>query len=126
MPFQYSTIIKKIDEIPNQENKEIVYEFLEYMKYNNSSENHQINNLKSIIIFAKYIDIDIRFYDITDKDQIISFLNTKRKLLTEDPDKKWIATWNNYLNRIRLFYRWLYNKDKKIDNEYWEHLIFSK
>ena len=23
------------------------------------------------------------------------------------PDKKWITTWNHYLNRIRLFFRWL-------------------
>ena len=46
MPFQYSTIIKKIDEIPNEENKKVVYEFLEYMRNNGSSENHQINNLK--------------------------------------------------------------------------------
>ena len=58
------------------------------MKYNDSSENHQINNLKCIIIFAKYLPRDIKFYDITDKDQITSFLNTKRKLQSEDPDKK--------------------------------------
>ena len=88
MPFQYSTIIKKIDEIPNVENRKIVYEFLEYMKYNGSSENHQINNLKCIIIFAKYLSRDIKFYDITDKDQITSFLNTKRKLQSEDPRQK--------------------------------------
>ena len=48
MPFQYSTIIKKIDEIVNKENRKIVNEFLEYMRFNNSSENHQINNLKCL------------------------------------------------------------------------------
>ena len=126
MPFQYSTIIKKIDEIANEENKKVVYEFLEYMINNGSSENHQINNLKCMINFAKYLSKDVKFYDIKDKDQIISFLNTKRKLLSEDSDKKWIATWNNYLNRIRLFYRWFYNKDKKIESEYWETPDFLK
>lgn len=126
MPFQYSTIIKKIDEIPNEENRKVVYEFLEYMINNGSSENHQINNLKCIINFAKYLSENITFYDIKDKDQIVSFLNTKRKLLSEDLDKKWIATWNNYLNRIRLFYRWLYNKDKKVESEYWETPTFLK
>ena len=30
------------------------------------------------------------------------------------------------MNRIRLFYRWLYNKDKKIENEYWETTDFLK
>ena len=28
MPFQYSTIIKKINEIPHEENRKTVYEFL--------------------------------------------------------------------------------------------------
>lgn len=108
MPFQYSTIVKKIEEIPNEKNRKIVYDFLEYMKYNDfleymkyngSSENHQINNLKCILIFAKYLSDNIKFYDITEKDQIITFLNNKRKLQSEDPDKKWITTWNNYLNK---------------------------
>ena len=26
-----------------------------------------------------------------------------------DPDKKWITTWNDYLWRIKYFYRWFYN-----------------
>ena len=51
MPFKYSTIIKKVNEIPNAENRKIGYEFLEYMKYNDSSENHQLNNLKCIITY---------------------------------------------------------------------------
>lgn len=126
MPFQYSTIIKKIDEIPSEENKKVVYEFLEYMKYNSSSENHQINNLKCIINFAKYLNENIKFYDIKDKSQILSFLDTKRKLNPEDSDKRWISTWNNYLNRIRLFYRWLYNKKRKVESEYWETPEFIK
>jgi len=121
VPFQYLTIIKKIDEISNEWNRKIVYEFLEYMRNNSSSENYQINNLKCIINFAKYL-----FDDIKDKKQVILFLNTKRKVQTEDPEKKWIATWNNYLNRIRLFYRRLYNKDKKVESEYWETPDFLK
>lgn len=40
----------------------------------------------------------------------------KRKTDSEDPDKKWITTWNDYLWRIKYFYRWLYNaKDKGTD-----------
>ncbi len=58
MPFQYSTIVKKIEVIPNGDNREIVYEFLDYMINNGSSENHQINNLKCIINFAKYLAQD--------------------------------------------------------------------
>jgi len=30
----------------------------------------------------------------------------------EDPDEKWITTWNDYLWRIKYFYRWTYNIKK--------------
>jgi hypothetical protein len=33
------------------------------------------------------------------KDQILEFLNTKVKSYDEDPKKRWIPTWNNYLNK---------------------------
>jgi integrase/recombinase XerD len=36
-------------------------------------------------------------------------LDTKIKSLEEDPDKKCIITWNDYLGRIKYFMRWLYN-----------------
>jgi hypothetical protein len=50
--LKLSTTIGKIQTIPNPKNIEIVNEFLEYMKINGSSENHQNNNLKVVIIFG--------------------------------------------------------------------------
>jgi hypothetical protein len=88
------------------------------MKNNRSSENHQINNLKCIINFEKWLD-KRSFNEITHQDQITAFLNTKVKSKDEDPEQKWITTWNNYLNRIRLFYRWLNNRDRNSDTSYW-------
>jgi hypothetical protein len=35
-----------------------------------------------------------------------AFLDTKVMSREEDPDKKWITTWNHYLNGVRLFFRW--------------------
>ena len=125
MPFQYSTIVKKIDEVSNETNRKLIYEFLEYMKNNRSSENHQINNLKCIINLAKWLDCTA-FNGVTHRNQITSFLDTKVKSKDEDPDEKWITTWNNYLNRIRLFYRWLHNKDKNLDTNYWQTPVFMQ
>ena len=48
-------------------------------------------------------------YDVKTKEEIVSFLNTKIKESNLDPDKKWITTWNDYLWRIKYFFRWLHN-----------------
>jgi hypothetical protein len=127
MPFKLSTTIGKIQNIPNSKNIEIINEFLEYMRSNGSSEHHQNNNLKVVITFGNFIGKDISFLDLTKKEQILEFLNTKVKNYDEDPDKRWITTWNNYLNRLRLFYRWLYNHDKDtVDHENWQTPEFIK
>lgn len=82
------------------------------MKSNGTSESYQKNNLKTIISFGKWLD-DNNFYEITKKEQIITFLDTKIKNTEIDPDKRWITTWNDYLARIKFFIRWLYNHYKK-------------
>ena len=71
------------------------------MKSNGASERHQNNNLKALIAFANFLGTDTTFFDIQLKEQIISFLDTKIKNSEEDPDKKWITTWNDYLWRIK-------------------------
>ena len=62
----------------------------------------------------------LTFYDIKRKDQITAFSDTKIKSIEEDPDRKWITTWSDYLNDIMYFFRWLYNAKEKIENEYKE------
>ena len=126
MPLKLSTTIGKIQNLPNSKNIEIINDFLEYMRNNGSSEHHQNNNLKVVISFGNFIDKDKSFYDINKKEQILEFLNTKVKHYDIDPDKRWITTWNNYLNRLRLFYRWLYNHSNDIDHENWQTPEFIK
>ena len=126
MPLKLSTTIGKIQQVSNTKNIEIIYEFHKYMKSNGSSEHHQNNNLKVVIAFGNFIGKDNSFYDINKKDQVLGFLNTKLKRYEEDPDRRWITTWNNYLNRLRLFYRWLYNHNKDMDHENWQTPEFIK
>ena len=38
-------------------------------------------------------------------------MDTKIKANEQDPDKRWITTWNDYLGRIKYFFRWLHNYD---------------
>lgn len=104
-----ATIVKKINPtIRNHKNASIILDFYKYMQEKGSSENHQVNNLKVVMDFAKFLG-PVSFYDVKKREQLISFLNTKIKTHDIDPDEKWITTWNHYLNRIKLFARWLYN-----------------
>jgi integrase/recombinase XerD len=117
MPVKLSTTVKKIQSIRNPDNLALVNDYYQYIKDNGSSDSHQNNILKAIISFANFVGPDISFTDINRKEQIISFLSSKIKNEAQDPDKKWITTWNDYLGRIKHFMRWLYNQKYKEQNK---------
>ena len=100
--MKLKTTIERINEIPNSKNLELVNNFREYTESNGCSE-HQENNIKVVSAFCHFLGKDKCFYDIKNKGQILEFLDTKIKPLDQDPDKRWITTWNNYLNRLKLF-----------------------
>ena len=110
MPQKLTTIINNISRLPNNINSSIIQEFHRYMQSSGCSERNQNNNLKAIIAFANFIGPDTSFYDIHSSEQILCYLNTKIKNTEQDPEEKWITTWNDYLNRIKLFFRWLANR----------------
>jgi len=82
-----STIVEKINLVPNKENSSIIYDFYNYMQEKGSSENHQVNNLKVVLDLANFIGSNVTFYNIQRKEHIISFLNTKIKNSDIDPEK---------------------------------------
>ena len=55
MPAKLSTLLGGIKNFTNKENADLIYKFYEFMKSNSSSENHVINNLKSIINFENFL-----------------------------------------------------------------------
>jgi hypothetical protein len=93
MPAKLTTTLNKIRTVPNPIKAEIIGEFYVYMKGNDVSENHQNNCLKVVIAFANFLGTNITFYDMKNREQIITFLDTKVKSREQDPDKKWITTW---------------------------------
>src|SRR4030095_12828055 len=74
----------------------------------------------------------LSFHEVKKRDQIISFLGNKIKSVEEDPERRSITTWNHYLNRTRLFFRWFHNyySQEKNSNthgyEDWETPEFCK
>ena len=117
MPAKLTTTVSNIDKkIKNQVNKELIKEFYIYLKDLDTSKSYQNGLLKVLIRYTEYLGPEVTFYQIQDREQIIKYLDLKRKAVEEDFDKKWITTWNDYLWRLKYFYRWLYNaKGKGVD-----------
>jgi len=113
MPMKLSTTINTITSIPNSTNAELLSEFHQYMKANGTSESYQNGNLKIMIYFAKFLGPSVDLSSINKKEHILAFLDTKIKDSVADPDKRWIRTWNDYLQRIKYFIRWLWNCKQK-------------
>ena len=123
MPTKLATTVKKIDEMQNNENAELIRKFHEFMISNQSSERHQNNNLKAIISFSHHLESSVHFQHIDTNKEILFFLNSKIKSKEEDPEQKWITTWNDYMHRIKHFLRWVHNccsQDSSLSMEDWK------
>src|SRR5580765_5347526 len=107
MPATLSTVIKNItNKIPNPKNSSIVQDYYEFMKESGNSERYIKDCLKCMISFSVYLDSnDISL--VKNKETILNYQKSKERDVQTDPDKKWITTWNDYLGRIKKFYRWL-------------------
>jgi integrase/recombinase XerD len=129
MPATLSCTISKITTISNKVNAGIISEYHQYMRDNGASERHQNNALKAVIGYAKFLGENTTFYDINEKEQITAYLDTKIKIAEEDPDRKWITTWNDKLHRIKHLFRWLHNQRGKqvtIPISNWKTPTFAK
>ncbi len=111
MSIKITTLLKKIDLLHNQDNASVIMYFYDYMREKGSSENHIMNNLKVIIEYVNYLN-ETKLYEVDKREHIVPFLNIKIKDGSTDPDKRWITTWNHYLNRLKLFFRWLHSYHK--------------
>jgi integrase/recombinase XerD len=97
MPTKLATLVSKIQNIPNQYNSQIIYEFYQFMKENGASEKHITNELHTMLYYATFLGPDSCLLDINRREQVVAFLNTKQKDETTDPGKRWITTWNDYI-----------------------------
>jgi integrase/recombinase XerD len=109
LPVKLTTTIQNIEtKVSNSYNRELILRFYEYLRNIDTSENYQNGVIKAIIHFSEFFGSS-DFNTISKKEEILKFLDSKRKSIREDPEQKWITTWNDYLWRIKYFYRWLYN-----------------
>jgi hypothetical protein len=104
MTAELTTTIRNIENtLSNEENVETILQFFELMKKIGTSERYQNNNLKAITAYSK-ISLAFYFFGASKRQNLAYIFGYKNKVVKEDPDKRWITTWNAYLGRIEYFY----------------------
>jgi hypothetical protein len=114
IPIKLSTTLSNIDKVHNLENAKTIKEFYQYMKNSGAGDKHINNNLKIVLSLSNYLDPNLSLGEIKGQ-EIVQFLDSKIKPIELDPDKKWITTWNVYLNHLKYFFRWFYNENVKVE-----------
>jgi integrase/recombinase XerD len=115
MPTKLKDTLEKVKKLEDKSNSDLLIEFYEYLRVVRTSDRYQSDILKVLVKFSEFTNGNLT--NIQNKQQVIAFLNTKMKNKEEDPEEKWITTWNDYLWRIKYFYRWLYNIKNKDNSD---------
>jgi site-specific recombinase XerD len=97
--------------ISNENASTIVGYILAMITETNASDNYRKDTIRLLCSFSKYTK-DKSFRSIT-REEVISFLNARRKPESSDPLHKWIGTYNLYLMYLTRFFRWLYFPSKE-------------
>ena len=116
MPQKLETVLKHVEEISNDVNRQLIKDYHKYLVSRDTRTIYQKDNVKLIYMFAKFIGESKTLHDIKDQETIVAFLDTEEKSKEEDPEQRWTTTWNDYLWRLKMFYRWLYNVKIKENN----------
>ena len=93
MPAKLTTTVNNIEiKVANITNRNLITEFYNYLTNIDTSENYQNGLLKVIIRYAEHLGPNVTFNKMKDKKEIMKFLDLKKKIEGEDPDKKRIRT----------------------------------
>ncbi|MGB8936679.1 MAG: hypothetical protein WCC17_16420, partial [Candidatus Nitrosopolaris sp.] len=115
----------------SEANRIILNDFYQYMLSKDLKSEHHITNLLILLISLDkfYGPSGLPFTSISSKEQILTFLDHQQKdgkwvKRERDIDGRYITSFNFYLGLLRVFFRWLFNKDKP--DEDWETPPFLK
>ncbi len=97
----------------NKENALTICDYISCLKSEiNPSDSYRKNNILLLCNFSIFFKNDKSklFKEVT-RENILSFLDSFRKIESVDPLHKWIGTYNQYRIQLMRFFKWLYNPD---------------
>jgi len=118
MTSKPQTILKQIQELENPSHSKSFLDFYEWLI---DEEDSSIRNATNYLTVLRLFSVDNASENLDDitKEDVLKFLDKRRKSSDDDPDKKWMRTWNDYFSRLIGFYKWLTNRDSNTDREDW-------
>ncbi|MDQ6862262.1 MAG: hypothetical protein M3044_00410 [Thermoproteota archaeon] len=100
----------------SKEKAAIIANYIMSMKTEtNLSDNYRRSIIISLSRFSVFFKDHKSFKSMTRED-ILSFLDSFRKIESVDPMHKWIGTYNTYRIHLMRFFKWLYFPDIAQDN----------
>ena len=103
----------------NKENALTICDYISTLKSEiNPSDGYRKNNILLLCTFSIFFKNakSKQFKDVTRED-ILSFLDSLRKIESVDPLHKWIGTYNVYRIQLMRFFKWLYSPDIEAKEE---------
>ncbi len=97
----------------NKDNALTICDYISTLKSEiNPSDGYRKNNILLLCTFSIFFKNakSKLFKDVTRED-ILSFLDSLRKIESVDPLHKWIGTYNVYRIQLMRFFKWLYSPD---------------
>jgi hypothetical protein len=93
--------LTKIQSAANSVNGSLLLNLYEYMKNNGSSDSRINNTLKTNSLFAHFLGPEVSFYDVTKKNQITLFLDTKMKSAEEGTEGSSFSSFRLFVPKIQ-------------------------
>jgi integrase/recombinase XerD len=98
----------------NKENALLICDYISALKSESNPSNSYRKN--TIIILCKFsLFFKTKLFKQITREDILSFLDSFRKIESVDPLHKWIGTYNLYAIQLMRFFKWLYYPDIEQD-----------
>ncbi|PWU78967.1 MAG: hypothetical protein DLM72_19745 [Candidatus Nitrosopolaris wilkensis] len=109
LPFQCFKYLWNRVSPASTENVLTICDYISSLKAEiNPSDRYRKDTIISLCTFSTFFKNTKEFKEITRED-LLSFLDSYRKIETVDPLHKWIGTYNLYRIQLMRFFKWLYS-----------------